>query len=141
MIVTDAAAAAVARPAHAPLRALFSLFGLSTLTAGEPRHVPGGVAAPSDWQQARAAAHRAVSAARSGDLRAASAYFTAAFSLDRDLQPGQIADFWQLTISAFETAERALRAAGRYDDAATLAGEVAFRFGNHPDCQPARAAS
>ena len=142
MIMTDAAIAAVPQSRGA-LRALFSLFGLNEISDSGSRDqdLPHAAATPPDWQQARVAAHRAVAAAESGDASAADAFFTTAFTLDRTLNPNQIARFWTMSLSGLEVAERALRSAGRYDDASALASEVAFRFASHPNRQPSQAAS
>jgi hypothetical protein len=131
------------QPARGPLRTLFSFLGLSELSDGGSRTISGEVqpVTPPDWQQARVAAHRGVSAAGQGDFNAADSYFTTAFTLDRTLQPGQIANFWTMSLTGLETAERALRGVGRYDDAARLASEVAFRHASHPARQPSQAAS
>ena len=143
MIVTDAAIAAVPLPSRGPLRAFLSLIGLATLADDVPVETGSarGAVSPPDWQQARVAAHRAVAAVDSGDLAAADAGFTTAFTLDRSLQPGQIANFWRQSLSGLEVAERALRRSGRYEDAAALASEVAFRYGGHPTRQPSQVAS
>jgi len=143
MIVTDAALVAMPRSSRSPIRALCSFLGLNTLTddRNDATEHDAGPVLPPDWQQARVAAHRAIAAADRGEVAAADAYFTTAFSLDRALQPAQIARFWDMTLSGLETAERALRSPGRYDDAAALASEVAFRFAGHPTRRPSQAAS
>jgi hypothetical protein len=143
MIVTDAAIAATSQPSRGPFRALFALLGLSSIADNEHGESWPDVqtVTPPDWQQARVAAHRAVSAVGQGDLNAADALFTTAFTLDRGLKPGQIANFWSMSLSGLETAERALRSVGRYEEAATLASDVAFRFAAHPARQPSQVAS
>lgn len=143
MIVTDAAIAAVSQPSRGPIRALFAFFGLSEIADSGRDESWSGVqtVSPPDWQQARVAAHRAVSAAERGDMSAADAYFTTAFTLDRALNPGQIANFWGMSLSGLETAERALRSAGRYDEAAKLASDVAFKYAAHSTRQPSQVAS
>jgi hypothetical protein len=143
MLVTDAGIASTPCAPRGPLRALFSWLGLSSLT-DEPADrdpAPAGARPELDWQQAQSAARQAMLAAGRGDYEPAESFFTAAFSLDRSLEPGRIDAFWQLDLAGIEAAERALRIAGRLHDAHSLGNEIAYRFGGHPDRRPIRAAS
>jgi hypothetical protein len=109
----------------------------------DQRHAPitHDVVSPPDWQQARVAAHRAIAAVERGDLAVADACFTTAFTLDRAFGPAQIPNFWSMSLSGLETAERSLRSAGRYEEAAALAGEVAYRHSPELPGQTLRPAS
>lgn len=143
MMISDAALAAVPHAPRGPLRALLSFFGLTAIAddRADRAFEVDGVVSPPDWQQARVAAHRAVAAIDLENVDAAEAFFTTAFTLDQTLNPAQIANFWRMSLTGLEVAERALRSVGRYDDAAALASEVAFRFAAHPSRQPSQAAS
>lgn len=72
-------------------------------------------------------AFHALVSARGGGYAEAESYFREAFTLDRKLAPGALANFWQLPRQAHEAANRALIAAGRDDDAVVLAREIADR--------------
>jgi uncharacterized protein with von Willebrand factor type A (vWA) domain len=145
MLVTDAGIAVTPSAPRGPLRLLFSWLGLSTLTddrSEAPLEPAGVMAGPEhDRRQAQAAVRQAMLAARHGAYEPAEAFFTAAFSLDRSLEPARIDTFWQLDLAGIETAERALRNAGRQHDALALANQIAYRFGGHPTRRPVRAAS
>jgi hypothetical protein len=141
MLVTDAGIAATPCAPRGPLRALFSWLGLSTLTDDRAGADPAMSGAELDWQQAQSAARQAMLAAQRGEYEPAESFFTAAFSLDRSLEPARIDAFWSLDLAGMETARRALQSAGRSNDAQSLSNEIAYRFGGHPDRRPIRAAS
>jgi hypothetical protein len=145
MLLTDAGITATPCAPRGPLRVLFSWLGLTALTdehAGTNLESTGSApGAELDSQRAQAAARRAMLAARRGEYEPAESLFTAAFSLDRSLEPGRIDGFWHLDLAGIEAAERALRIAGRPHDARSLGNEIAYRFGGHPDRRPIRAAS
>ena len=145
MLITDAGIAATPTAPRGPLRSLFSWLGLSALADAQDTDNagPSGLipSLPSDTERAQAAIDRAMRAARNGDVGSAESFFTAAFALDVSLYPARIDAFWQLDLAGIEAAQRALQSAGRRHDAAALGNEIAYRFGDHPDRRPVRAAS
>ena len=147
MLVTDAGIAAMPPAPRGMLRTICSWLGLTTLmdedsATQQPGFNSGTMAPPDDdWQRANAAMQRAILSARRGEYEPAESMFTAAFSLNRALDPSRIAAFWELDLSGLEAALRGLQSAGRQDEAMTLASDIAYRFGGHPDRRPIRAAS
>lgn len=99
-----------------------SAFDAAPLTPGE--------------QRARVVALRGLSEARSGNLVAAEKTVQTAISLDPDIDLRRLPAFWTLPREVHETAIRALQAAGRRNQAASMIADIRTRF--RPRLLPSR---
>jgi hypothetical protein len=140
MIMTDSGFAAIEASSHGPLYRVMSWLGLiphteETPLPSQPSYVPTAsnlrpMMAPTPIDSTKLAEAHAFNAliwARNGGYVEAESYFREAFTLDRELGPTSLTNFWQLPRQAHEAAKSALIACGRDDDAVELAREIDFR--------------